>query len=528
MARKTTKKRPSSGSPDGFWYDEAEADRAVEFIQTYMAHVKGEWAGRQFKLEPWQRETVTKLFGWKRPDGSRKYRKLFCFVPRKNGKTTFGAALALYCLLADREPGAEVYSVAADRDQAAIMFDVAKGMVEQSGALERRCEIYRRAIVVPSTGSAYHVLSADAPTKHGKNSSAVLFDELHAQPNRELYDVMKTSQGSRRQPLFLMFTTAGYDRQSVCWEEYEYACKVRDGVIVDETYLPVIYEAKIDDDWTDPKVWARANPNLGVSVKPEFLADECRRAQESPAYQNTFRRLYLDQWTEQAERWLDMDVWDRNAGPIEWQGYIDRICFGGLDLASTSDIAALALVFSDEDGGFSCKWRLWVPEETMVRRAKKDRIQYDVWAREGFLTITDGNTTDYDVIREEIKQIATDFRLTELAYDRWNATQIVTQLQEDGATMVPFGQGYQSMAAPTKELEKLLRGGMFRHGNNPVLRWMASNIAVKQDPAGNMKPAKDKSADKIDGLVAAIMALGRAIVNPGGGSIYDRREMVIL
>ncbi|HEY5551212.1 MAG TPA: terminase large subunit, partial [Opitutaceae bacterium] len=226
------------------------ADLAIDFCSTYLRHVKGEWAGQPFVLASWQRDFVRALFGWKRPDGTRKYRKALIFVGRKNGKTMLGAAIALYLLFADREPGAEIYSVAADRDQAAIMFDAAKSMVESEPALAKRCEIYRRSIVVPSTASSYHVLSADAPTKHGKNAHGVLFDELHAQPNRELYDVMKTSQGARRQPLFLMFTTAGYDRKSVCFEEYEYACKVRDGIIVDDTYLPAIFEMGKDADWT--------------------------------------------------------------------------------------------------------------------------------------------------------------------------------------------------------------------------------------------------------------------------------------
>lgn len=523
MPKKKISKKSDSSDNSTFYFEEEAAQRAVDFIQTFLSHVKGEWAGKRLVLEGWEADFIRKLFGWKRADGTRKYRKALLFIARKNGKTLLGAAIALYLLFADKEAGAEIYSVAADTDQAALMFNVARGMIENEPRLANRCQVYRRSIVVPSTGSSYHVLSADAPTKHGKNSHAVLFDELHAQPNRELYDVMKTSMGSRRQPLFLMFTTAGFDKNSVCYEEYTYACKVRDGVIKDDTYLPVIYEAGTDDDWTNPENWKKANPGLGISPKSEFLDDECARAKESAAYQNTFRRLYLNQWTEQDTRWIDIDKWDACDERFDPESLRGRPCFIGLDLASTTDIAAEALVFPPEDSGriWRVMWRFWVPEENIRKRSLRDRVPYIEWDRAGIIESTPGNIIDYDIIRQRVIEDVGLYDVQEVVYDRWGATQLITQLMGEGLTCVPFGQGFASMSAPTKEWEKLILGRLIAHNGNPAARWMMNNVTVRQDPAGNLKCDKSKSTEKIDGIVAAIMALGRAMVTDTSGSVYE-------
>jgi phage terminase large subunit-like protein len=522
MPKKT--KTPNSSGNGGFWFDKEAADRACEFFQRYLRHVKGEWAGQAFILSEWQREQIIRpLFGWKRADGTRRYRTLYCEVPRKNAKSTTGAGIALYLLFSDGEAGAEVYSAAGDREQAAIIFDIAKQMVEYEPRLLSRCEIYRRSIVIPKTGSAYHVLSADVPTKHGKNSHGIIFDELHVQPNRNLYDVLKTSMGSRRQPLMVMFTTAGHDRQSVCWQEHEYALKVIDGIVKDDAYLPVIYSAPDKDDWTDREVWAKVNPGLGTSIKLSYLEDEYKRAEESLAYQNTFRNLYLNQWTEQSTRWIDMELWDACSESVDEHDLEGRECYGGLDLASTTDIAAFVKLFppTDNDPRWRAHCRFWVPEENMRKRSERDRVPYAVWAKEGLIEPTEGNIIDYDVIRKRIQEDGERFNIREIAFDRWNATQLTTQLAGDGFTMVPFGQGFQSMSAPCEELRKLLVSHQLAHAGNQVLRWMASNVAVKQDPAGNLKPDKSKSSEKIDGIVALIMALGRAIVRQEFVSVYE-------
>jgi phage terminase large subunit-like protein len=517
-------KTPDTSAPNGFRFDKDAADRACEFFEIFLKHVKGEWAGQPFVLSKWQRDEIIRpLFGWKRADGTRRYRTMYCEVPRKNAKSTTGAGIALYLLFSDGEMGAEVYSAAGDREQAAIIFEIAKQMVEQEPRLKSRCEIYRRSIVYPRTGSAYHVLSADVPTKHGKNSHGVIFDELHVQPNRHLYDVLKTSMGSRRQPLMVMFTTAGHDRESICWEEHSYALKVRDGIIKDDTYLPVIYSAADTDDWTDPKVWTAANPGLGISIKLAYLEEECERAKESPAYQNTFRNLYLDQWTEQSTRWIDMALWDACSEPVNERELEGRECYGGLDLASTTDIAAFVKLFppTDDDQRWRVLCRFWVPKENMRKRSDRDRVPYAVWSQQELIEPTEGNIIDYDVIRKRIGEDGQRFNIREIAFDRWNATQLTTQLAGDGFTMVPFGQGFQSMAAPCEELRKLLVSHQLAHGGNEVLAWMASNVAVKQDPAGNLKPDKSKSSEKIDGIVALIMALGRAMVRPEFSSVYE-------
>jgi phage terminase large subunit-like protein len=501
----------------------------VDFFAECLTHIKGEFAGRPFVLEPWQeRDIIRPLFGWKRSDGSRRYRTAYIEIPRKNGKSSLAAGVGLYLLTADGETGAEVYSAASDREQAAIVFGVARGMRDASPELRKRLTPYVRALVMFSTASSYKVLSADAPTKHGFNAHGILFDELHAQPNRDLYDVLTTSTGARRQPLVFITTTAGYDRHSICWEVHEFACKVRDGVVDDPSFLPVIYAAAADDRWDDHAVWAKANPGLGVSVKLEYLEQQAAKARESLAYQNTFRRLHLNQWTAQAERAIDMDAWNACASPASLEQLRGRRCYAGLDLASTTDIAALVVVGRDAADQLVVVPYFWVPEDNVRRRALKDRVPYDVWIQEGRLRATPGNVIDYDVIRREIGELGQVVELTEIAIDRWNATQIATQLTGDGFTIVQFGQGFASMAAPTKELLRLVAAGELAHGNHPVLRWMASNLSVRQDAAGNLKPDKATSGEKIDGIVALVMALDRQNRHAEAASIYETRGVVVL
>lgn len=494
----------------------------------FCTHVKGELAGQPLLLDPWQRDRIVRpAFGWLRPDGARLIRQVYLELGRKNGKSSLGAALGLYLTFSDGEPGAEVYSAAADRDQAAIIFNIARQMVEQSPALRRRCKLYRRSIAIPETGSAYHVLSADVKTKHGKNASGVIFDELHTQPNRDLWDVLTTATGSRRQPMVVAVTTAGYDRNSICWEQHAYAEKVRDGIIDDPTLLPVIYAADEKDDWEDEAVWRKANPGLGTALSLDYLQREAAKAREIPALQNTFRRLHLSQWTEQATRWLDMRTWDQNdgGGDVDLDG---RDCFGGLDLASTTDLAAFVLVFA-VDGDVVVRPRFWIPEEAMRIRSRRDKVPYAEWCKAGLITATPGNVIDYAAIRAGLNADRERYNIRAVAYDRWNATQLVTELVDDGLPMVPFGQGFKSMSGPTKELEKQVVGRTLAHMGNPVLRWNASNVAVRQDPAGNLKPDRQHSYEKIDGIVALVMALGMLCTQPvdDNVSVYESRPEVM-
>lgn len=514
-------------------FDRELAERAESFFSTCLVHTQGELAGHPFTLAPWQAKMIRDLFGWVRPDGTRRYRTLFLGVPKKQGKSTLVAGLGLYLLTADGEMGAHVISAAGDRDQARIVFDTAARMVQQSPALSRRLQVYRSSIVYAETASSYRVISAEAYTKHGLNASGILFDELHTQPDRELYDTLKGAVAARRQPLTIYATTAGWDRKSICYEEYEYAKKVRDGVVEDASYYPVIYEALPEDDWRDPAVWRQANPSLGITVPEEYLAKEAAQAAERPAAQQAFRRLHLNVWTESESRWLDPDVWNAQPEGLPREDLAGRPCFGGLDLASTQDFAAFALVFPPDDVADGV-WQVlawhFLPDETLAERVRKERIPVDLWASEGFVTATPGPVIDYEAIREAIQGAAEEFEIREIAYDRWGATQLRTQLEADGFTMVAQNQSIKGLSPPAKELERLVLERRLAHGGDPVLQWMAGNVVVETDSSGNIKPSKRKSREKIDGIVALCLALDRATrhADPTGGSVYEERGLLVV
>jgi len=437
------------------------------------------------------------------------------FVPRKNSKTTLGAGICLFSLFCGGEQGNEIYSCAADRDQAAILYNTAADMVRSDPELEKHCEIRdsQKVIRFRPTKSIYKVLSSEAGTKHGLNPNVVLMDELHAWPDRELYDVMISGQGARKQPLNIIMTTAGYDKDTICYEVYDYACKVRDGLIDDPTFLPLIYEAPKDCDPFSEAVWKDANPNYGLSVQPDFLQAEARRAQELPTYLNTFKRLYLNIWTDANESFISSEAW-KNDSTIDLKELYGLPCYCGLDLASTADTASFVMLFPFNDK-FVIVPRIYVPSNTALKRERRDKVPYSTWHRNGFIQYTPGDVTDYDYIRKDINDLSRLYNIREIAVDRWNATQLSTQLQGDGFEMVGFGQGYQSLSAPTKELEKLIISKRIIHNSHPVLAWMASNVVIERDSTDNIKPSKAKSTEKIDAIVATIMALGRYMVSPG-------------
>jgi len=499
-----------------FWEDEAAGVHAVRFFELFLKHQKGEMAGRPLALDAWQvEEIIYPLFSQKRKDGTRRYRTAYVEIPRKNGKTTIAAGVGLYLLFYDNEPGAEVYSAASDREQAAIAFDLARSMVESEPLLQEQAEVYRRSIVVPSTGSSYKVLSADARSKHGFNAHGVIFDEVHAQPNRELYDVLHTSTGARRQPLEFLITTAGiYDPESIAWQLHSYAERVLSGEIDDPSFLPVIYGAPKSADYRDKKVWAAANPGMGISVKADYLAAEAKRAEEEPSYENTFRRLHLNQWTEQVTRWIKKEEWAKCGGDIP--DLSGRPCFPALDLSTTTDISSLALDFpplSDDELHYLLTY-FWCPENKVRKASLTDRVPYDAWVRDGYMEATPGDVIDYGFIRKRVNELSKKYKFGPFAYDPWNAMQLALQLgDEDGFTMVEHRQGFVSMNEPSKEFERLVISKRIRHGNNPVMNWMISNVALQTDAAGNIKPSKEKSTGRIDGVVAAIMSCGMAYRN---------------
>ena len=506
-------------------FDDAKADRAVRFIQM-LKHTKGDYHGHPFLLEPWQKGIISDIFGTVKEDGRRQFKTVYVEVARKNGKSEMAAAVGLKMLFADDEMGAEIYSAASDTDQAAIVFNVACDMVRQAPGLIKRCKIVEstRRIIVPSTGSVYRVLSADHATKHGFNASAVIFDELHTQPNAKLWEVLTTSGGTRRQPLIVAITTAGYDRNSICWHMHTHARQVADGILEDPSFYPVIYSVDEKDDWTDEKNWHKANPALDTFRDIEEMREYFVRAKQIPILQNTFRRLYLNQWTRQEDRWLDMSAWDACDKEVFEDDIDGNEAWAGLDLASTTDIAAFVVVVPDSEG-YDILPYFFVPEERVEERALRDKVPYDLWVDQGHIITTPGNVIDYRYIREKINEIGEKYNIREIAFDRWGATEIIQSLDDDGFTVVQFGQGFASMAHPTRELLRLVLDKKIRHGGNPVLKWMADNMTVKQDPAGNVKPDKSKSSEKIDGIVALIMAIDRAL-RAEGGSVYDTRGML--
>ena len=497
--------------PDQHYYDAAAADRVTKFVETYCRHVKGKYGGQRIILEQWQRDFIGCIFGWKnKADGTRKHRTVYLELPRKNAKSTIGAALALYLLLKDGEIGAEVYSCAADREQAGIVHSIAKAMVEMEPALAKRCMVYKNAIT--HGYATYKALSAEAYTKHGLNASGIIFDELHAQPNRELYDVMTTSTGSREQPLTICITTAGFDKTSICYELHEYAEKVNSGVLTDHAFLGIIYaapqEAAQSGDWQKPEIWAQANPGLGSIVTLAYIQGKVNQALNQPSFLNTFLRLHLNIWTASETRWIADEAWImENPQPFETKG---RVCYAGLDLASTRDIAALALVWPWEESkglGIDVKMIFFCPEDTIRERTKNENMQYEAWVSQGHLIATPGNVTDYDLIKQVIKEQHEAAPITQLFYDMWNSSQLLGQLADEGLNVKPISQGIASISPGAKMLERMALSKAINHQNHPVLRWMNSNVMLRTDQNENIKPDKKKSTEKIDGMIAIIMAV---------------------
>ena len=514
-------------------YDKAKADRAVKFIEN-LRHTKGKWAGTRFWLLPWQEQLIRDIFGVVKPDGNRQFRTAFVEIPKKNGKSELAAAVALYLLYADNEPSAEVYGAAADRQQASIVFDVANQMVQMTPALMKRSKIMgaTKRIVNYSNAGFYQVLSAEVGTKHGLNVSGLVFDELHAQPTPHLYNVLTKGSGdAREQPLFFLITTAGTDRNSICYAIHTKAKDILENRRVDASFYPVIYGIEDDDDWSDEAKWRKANPSLGYTIPLDRVRDAYREASQNPAEENVFRQLRLCQWVTSTVRWIPDHIYEQGNRPIDLESLKGRDCYGGLDLSSSGDITAFVLMFPPctETEPYYMLPFFWVPEDTIPLRVKRASVPYDVWVRQGYLMSTEGNVIHYGFIEKVIEQLGELYHIREIAFDRWGAVQMVQNLEGAGFTVVPIGQGYRDMSPPTKAFYELLMKGEIIHGGNPVMRWMAGNVVVETDPAGNIKPTKAKSAEKIDGIVAAIMALDRCIRNAGQqGSVYDDPERGLL
>ena len=535
------------------WFDAEAGLRAVRWIHAHCTHVKGSLCGKALILSPLQQAIIVALFGWKRNGTNfRRYQKALLYVARKFGKTLIAAAIALYMLLEVddpdspfdyREAGVESICAAAAREQAKLLWGAARGMVRNDEYLDRHLRRYQHSIARKDEHgeldeSLFQAIASKDHTAHGLNPYFVALDELHAQPDGELMDVLDTGMASRDEPLSLRVTTADYIRESVCNEEYAYASDVRDGKIVDPYYLPLIFEALAEDDWTSEETWRKANPNYPVTPTRAYMQAACRKAQQIARHQNTFKRLHLNVRTQSDVLWFDIDRWNDCAGSVIPAELLGRPCYAGLDLSSVSDLTSLVLFFPEDDDRVLPYF--WAPSGTADRREEKGLIpSYHVWAKDGHLTMCHGDTIIQRTVVDQVLRCAERFDLRKVAIDRWSADWLIAELGQSDIEVVKFGQGFASMSTPSKELERRVLSNEIQHGGHPVLRWCAGNVMVETDnsPAENIKPVKAKTKNKarnqddnkIDGIVALIMALGVAMVDmEPAHSVYETMEPMIL
>ncbi|MBC6365788.1 terminase [Algoriphagus sp. AK58] len=500
-----------------YYFDEYAADKVVRFIETFCTHVKGKLAGSPYILQDWERDFVRNLFGWKiKSTGLRKFRESYLQIPRKNSKTTLSAGISLYMILADGEKGGEGFFGASSRDQARIAFEIISGMIRNNQTLSKHLQVYRNSIEFSQENSFFKVVSSEAGTSHGANLSFALVDEFHTHRNSELYDVFKTSMGAREQPLLLTISTAGSDKNSACFDLYDYSRKIIDGIIEDESFLPVIYEG-IDSSDLD-KVLSmenvkRANPSFGKSIREDYIIDQINKAKQMPSYLNTFKQLHLNIWVDSAESWISNSDWMANSIDYGEEDLIGQECWAGLDLANNRDLNAFILAFPQSNGKIKTLSYTFLPLEAAE---KKDNISagkaFLGWARQknNHLYLTDKRSRDDDFIFEKIKELSQKFIIKKTAYDRWGADQLVSRIETElGLEFTSFGQGYKSMSPAIKKMESLVIENKLLHNNNPVLKWCLSNTKIVKDDAGNVKVSKERSKEKIDAIVALIMAVGQ-------------------
>ena len=514
----------ATGHERGLHFDTSSADAFIAFFERFLTHTKGRWAGQPFTLLPWQQFAVASLFGWKRSDGSRRFSTMYTQVGRKNGKTQLLAGIGLALLDFDGEPAAEVYFAATKRDQAKVAHDEATRMVKASPALAKRVTVFRNNLHVKATGSKCEPLSSDQNSLDGLSVSCGVLDEFHAHKDAGVLNVLKSATGSRTNPLIAIITTAGFNLDGPCFQMMRNACQVLEGQATDDSLFALVYTLDEEDDFTDPNVWVKANPSIDVSISSEYLAKELTQAHNYGGSMLTnYRTKHMNQWVSSSATWIPDDVFAQgDTGPID-PSPTDP-CWGGLDLASVGDITALNLAWPLDGGGYMIRSWFWLPEQAIERRLQTSgSTMYEQFATLDNVFITEGNVTDYDSIRRfvtgyhivdgQVRQdpnpLAVQYNIQSFAFDRFNSSQCVINLAADGMTMTPYGQGFVSMSAPSKELERLMSEGKIHHGGDPVLRWMIQNVTLRTDPSGNIKPDKDKSGDKIDGVVALIMSIGQ-------------------
>lgn len=516
------------GPARGLRFDEKAAGVAVKFF-LLLTHNKGQWAGQPMVLEAWQQFYIASIFGWKRADGTRRFRESYLEVARKNGKSTLGSGVCLLLLVLDGEAGAEIYTAATKKEQARIVFGDAQNMVRKSTALSNRVKVQQHSIFVASTLSKMVPMSSDSKTEDGLNPHGIYIDEYHAHPNDGLYSVLKSATGARRQPLLSIITTAGFNRLGPCAQLRKSLAGLLEGKFTDDSYFALIYSLDEEDDWNDESTWVKANPNLGVSVGLDYLREQHLAAVRLPSQQVPFKTKNLNIWTDSAVTWIASEVWALGNAGTPAPELLGRKCWGGLDLASTRDITALVFVFPKEGGAFDVLCWFWIPEDTVDLRTEKDGVPYRQWVDEGLIVATPGNVTDYNFVKAQIQALCELYLVQMIDYDRYNASQTIIDLTNEGVPMQPFGQGFISMNAPTKELEKLALKGQVHHYGHPVLAWMCGNIEIQRDAADNIKINKGKSKEKVDGMVALVEALGGYMTDEGTEtSVYEERGLLIL
>ncbi len=535
--------RQPGGHPRGLRWDPEAGERPIIFIERYCKHHKGVWAGKPLLLEHWQKEIVRQAFGWFRADGTRRYRTLYIEVPRKNGKSELAAALGLYLLIADGEAGAEIYSSATKKDQARIVWKTAAAMVKASAELRRFVTPYQNSLVCDQTDSSFEALGADSKTLDGLNPHGNIMDELHAHPDRRVWDILATAMGARRQPLTVAITTAGlYEPESIGWQIHDFACKVLDGVFDDDSFFAFIAAADEGDDMFSEAAQQKANPNWDISIGPSYLAKQAEKAKRQPSFLNEYLKLHLNIWTQQVTRWLSLDKWSECEAPLSTavdaarklavereRGLERKTCYGGLDLSTKLDLTALVLEFPSKDDVIDLVCRFWLPEARVAEYAARGQRHYETWVREGWLTTTPGDVVDYEFIRREVNLLAKRYVLKVLAFDPWSATDLAVRLMGDGINMVECRQGYKTLSEPSKDLEARIISKKVRHAWNPIMRWCVANAVITSDSAGNIKPDKERAVERIDGVVAAVMALNRVgSATVGSGGYLSRGTGVVL
>lgn len=516
------------GHDRGLWFDLDAANAFVAFFERFLTHTKGRWAGQPFHLLPWQQFAVASIFGWKRNDGSRRFSTTYIQVGRKNGKTQLMAGIGLALLDFDGEAAAEVVFAAQTRDQSKIAHTEATRMVKASPALSKRISVFRNNLHVKSTNSKCVPLSSDHNTLDGLSISGAILDEFHASRDASMLNVLKSATGARTNPLIAVITTAGFNLDGPCFQLKRNVCDILDGKINDDSMFALVYTLDDDDDFTDPSVWVKSNPSLDVSIGADYLAKELKQAQNYGGSMLTnFQTKHMNQWVSSSATWIPDQTFmageDNSVEPSPTDP-----CWGGLDLASVSDMTALNLVWPREGGGYITRSWFWLPEAAIERRIQSSGSNmYERFATMDNVFVTDGNVTDYDEIRRFVtgyhiddcrvafdpNPLAVRFNIQSIAFDRFNSSQCVINLAADGMTMTPYGQGFVSMSAPTKEVERLMSESRIIHNGDPVMRWMIGNTTIKLDPSANAKPDKEKSGDKIDGVVAMIMAIGQAMTD---------------